>query len=525
MGNGLFLLNGTVRALDGTVAEGVACREGRVVALGRSEELRALVQAGDEVVDLSGRLVLPAFSDAHCHFAAFALSRREVDLRGVTSLAEAVRRVGAVAAQGRGWITGRGWLHDAWGGQQPTRQLLDQVVPNRPVALWRNDHHAVWVNSLALALAGITATTPDPPGGVILREANGEPSGVLLERAAELVRRRIPPPSVAELAEAIVQAAPLAHREGIAAVYCPEGLAAYQAYRLLHQQGRLPLRVGMCLATDDFEAERALLAAEGQGDAWLHWTHLKLYADGALGPRTAWMLEPYDDDQANTGVVVTPPEELGAWIRRAAAHGVGCAIHAIGDAANRAALDQLAATRAHWAPAGLRPRIEHAQCLHPADIPRFAALGVVASLQPIHALQDMPVAVRAWGKRVLTAYPLRSLLESGARLAFGSDAPVETLSVLAGLRAACLPPEEGTVASAWQAAQTVPLAAAVAAYTRGAAWAEGREHERGTLTPGALADLVVLDRDLLALPIEALREVQVVGTVIGGQWVYRNFPA
>jgi predicted amidohydrolase YtcJ len=265
----------------------------------------------------------------------------------------------------------------------------------------------------------------------------------------------------------------------------------------------------MMYETATFDEELAIRSE--WASEWLRWTHLKLYADGALGPRTAWMLVPYDDDLGNVGLVVTPPQELRRWIVRAAADGIACAVHAIGDAANRAVLDAFEETRESWR--GLRPRIEHAQCLDPADIPRFAQLGVIAAMQPIHATQDMPVAERAWGRRVRTSYPFRSLLSSGARLAFGSDAPVETLDVLAGIAAAAVPSP-----SEWAARQTISVGDAIAAYTSGAAFA--RMRPGGRIAIGEPADLVILDHDIIAEPA-AIPETRVLATIVGGEWAYR----
>lgn len=522
----LILVNGRVRTMAGGVATALACTDDRILAVGSDDDLLALRGPSCEVVDLAGRLVLPAFSDAHVHFAGFALSRTEVDLKGVASLEEAARRVAAVAARmpKDSWITGRGWLHDLWGGAQPTRAILDRVVPEQPVVLWRNDGHAIWVNSEALCRAGISRETASPPGGEILRDADGEPIGVLSELAADLVTRLLPPVSIDALARAIETATPLAHQAGLASLTCMESFEAYRAFRQLQEQGKLRLRIGMCLAVDSFDEEVELIAREGRGDRWLHWTHLKIFADGALGPRTAWMLEPYDDDPANWGICVTPPDEIERLVIRSAERSIGCAVHAIGDAANRAVLDVFEATRSHWQPRGLRPRIEHAQCTAPSDVPRFAEIGVIASMQPIHATQDMPVAEKAWGERVRWSYAFRALRDAGARLAFGSDCPVETLDVLQGLYAAVTRRRaDGSPPGGWHPKLCLPLDEAVAAYTYGAAWAEGEESRRGTIEPGKLADLVVLSDDVFACSPDQLLQTSVDGTVVGGQWMHRRF--
>lgn len=521
----LVLYNGRVRGPNGTIYSAIACGSGRILALGDDAEARSWLEPGGEAVDLEGRTVLPAFHDAHTHFAAFALERSGVDLKGVTSLAEAARRVGEAARALRpgAWITGWGWSHDLWGGEMPTRDLLDRAAPGYSVALSRNDGHGLWVSSEALRRAGITRDTPDPERGVIHRDSRGEPTGVLTERAMAPVEAVIPVPASAEIVQAIETALPIAYRAGLGAITCMEALADYRAYQTLRDEGRLGLRVGMCLAANDFDEEVELIAREGRGDAWLHWTHLKLFADGALNPRTAWMLEPYADDPTNRGISVMPPEEIRRWSERAADAGFALAVHAIGDAANRAVLDALEATRDRWKPRGLRPRIEHAQTLAPSDVPRFAALGVVASMQPIHCTQDLVVADRALGPRADRAYVFRSLADSGAILAFGSDCPVETLDVLAGLYAATARRRaNGYPEGGWFPAQRLTPDEAVGAYTCGAARAEGEERHRGSLEPGKLADLVVLSRDIFDTPPEALLDTRVDGTIVGGEWRYRE---
>jgi predicted amidohydrolase YtcJ len=520
----LVLVNGIVHTMDGRIVSGVACRGEHIAIVGSDSEVLAARGRRTEVVDLGRRLVFPAFTDAHAHFAAFALSRQEIDLKDITSLAEAVRRVAEAAARmpAGTWIIGSGWLHDLWGGTQPDRGLLDAVAPEHLVALWRNDGHAVWVNTAALRRAGIDRDTPDPPGGAILRDREGEPTGVLAERAADRIAAVIPSPSTEDIARSITEAMPLAHRAGLAGLTCMEGLDAYRAYHLLHTRGKLQLRIGICLSVNDLAKELDLIQQEGRGDEWLHWTHLKIFADGALGPRTAWMLEPYDDDPANHGVIVTPPDELRRLIEHAAEHDIGVAVHAIGDAANRAVLDALAATRATWQARRLRPRIEHAQLVARSDIPRFGELGVIASMQPIHATQDMLVAERAWGRRVATAYAFRSLRDAGARLAFGSDTPVETFDVLQGLYAATTRRRaDGNPPGGWHPEQCLTIIEAVEAYTCGAAWAEGQEASRGSVAPGKLADLVILDRDIVTGTPEDVLQARVEGTIIGGRWVYR----
>jgi predicted amidohydrolase YtcJ len=529
MGSGsasTILTGGPIVPLAGPNAEALALTGDRILAIGTRSDVLALRGPHTEVVDLGGRLVLPAFTDAHTHFAGFAVSRSRVDLKDVASLDEAGQRVAAAARQCApgAWITGRGWAHDLWGGTLPTAALLDRVAPGYPVALSRNDGHGLWVSSEALRRASITRDTPDPPGGAIMRDPAGEPTGVLTERAMDLIYDLIPPPSPDQVARAVVEALPIAHQAGLAGVTCMEGLDAYRVYRSLYERGVLGLRIGMCLEVATFDEEVALIAGEGRGDEWIHWTQLKMFADGALNPRTAWMLEPYADDPTNRGISVTPPAEIRRLVEAAANAGFGSSVHAIGDAANRAVLDVYEATRPLWQPRGLRPRIEHAQTLAPSDVPRFGELGVVASMQPIHCTQDLLVNDKALGPRARNAYPFRRLIDGGARLAFGSDVPVETLDVLQGLYAATARRRaNGYPEGGWYPEERLTMREAVTAYTIGAAWAEGEESRRGTIEPGKLADLVILSRDIFQGPPEVLLDTRVEGTIVGGAWVHRTF--
>lgn len=518
------LYNGQVRTMSGDVYSAVAWSNGHLLALG-NDDLKDLAGSGGEAIDLGGRLVLPAFTDAHLHFSGFALARSQIDLKGVTALPEAVRRVRVAAGllPVGSWVLGRGWAHDLWGGELPTRALLDEAAPGYPVVLRRNDGHGIWASTEALRRAGVNASTANPDGGEILRDARGEPTGVLTERAMDLVTAVIPEPSHDDVVRAVEAAIPVAHRAGLAGITCMESFAAYRAYRTLRDAGRLGLRVAMCLAVDDFDAEVGLIQREGRGDENLHWTHLKIFADGALNPRTAWMLAPYQDAPGKAGISVTPPEEIARWSARAAEVGFACAVHAIGDAANRAVLDAFEATRSAWQSRRLRPRVEHAQTLAPEDVPRFASLGVIASMQPIHCTQDIVVADRALGPRAKRAYVFRSLVDSGATLAFGSDCPVETLEVLPGLYAATARRRaDGFPPGGWYPDQRLTLDEAVAAYTRGAAFASGQERARGTLEPGKLADLVILSEDVFRAPPEALLAATVEGTIVSGSWAYRG---
>ena len=519
----LLLDNGTIRTLHPAlpVSDTLAVRGGRVAAYGAAA--RALRGPRSEVIDLHGGLALPGFTDAHLHLLWFGLGLEQVALTEVADFAEVRRRIRERVEQtppGE-WVTGTGWNQDLWGEVRPDRRHLDALSGAHPLLFDRKDGHSVWVNSRALELAGINPATPDPPGGRIERDAEGRPSGILAERAMELVRRHVPPPDDAARDRGLAAAMALANQAGLTAIHDMEGADARAAFERSLARGALTLRVQMLVDLAAFRAGWPADRPTNSGPPLLQTGPLKIFSDGALGSRTAAMLEPFRGDPANRGVLVTPPEELRELIAAAAGQGLACAIHAIGDRANRLVLDAFAATAAAWRPRGLRQRIEHVQLLHPDDLPRLAALGIVASMQPSHATADQEIADRFWGERSRLGYAWRSVLETGAALAFGSDCPVETLDVLPGLYAAVARRRpDGTPPGGWYPQERVSLAEALAAYTLGAAYAAGREQELGSLAPGKLADITVLDRDILALPAEALLETAVLATIVGGRVVY-----
>jgi predicted amidohydrolase YtcJ len=506
-------------------ATAIATAGNRIVATGDGS-LRALLRPGGRVIDLGGRTVVPGFTDAHLHFLSYGLSLAEIDLAEVPTLAEAQRRVQARAAATPSglWLTGRGWDQSLWaGGSFPTRQDLDTVAPGHPVFLRRKCGHAGWANSRALAAAGISAATPDPFGGAIERDpVTGEATGILKEQAMDLVGRLLAEPSDDAALDAVRAALAQAHRHGIVGVHNMEGAAALRAFQTLRDRGELTLRVVQQIPEADLDAAIQLGLRSGWGDDHLRIGAVKIFADGALGARTALMVEPYVGEPENYGIAVATREYLAAQVENAARAGIAVHIHAIGDQANRNVLDAIAATRRLGIGLHLRHRIEHAQVLHPDDLPRFAALGVIASMQPIHCTQDMRMADAHWGERSRLAYAWRSLADSGAVLAFGSDAPVESPNVLAGIHAAVTrrradgsPGPEG-----WYPEQRLSVAEALHAYTAGAAYSVHQEAVQGRIVPGMLADFVVLSDDIFAVHPMALLETEVVATVVDGAVVY-----
>ena len=522
-----LLINGHFYTMDTSTprAPALVSAGDQIVALGDAIELREQFPTA-EVLDLGGRVVLPGLTDAHIHFLGYALGLQKIDLYEVPSLQEALDRVAARAAEvpPGTWIQGHGWTQEVWPERAfPSAADLDRVAPHHPVVLAHKSWHSCWVNSQALAVAGITADTPDPKGGAIQRDADGAPTGILLEMSAmDLIEDHVPSPSANEIDVALTAAFPTAWRLGLTGVHDCDGRDALHAYQRLHQRDALGIRIHKHIRAEALDEAITVGLRSGLGDAQLRLGHVKLFADGALGSRTAWMLAPYEGRPNDRGIPIYPPEELADMVYRAAQAGLACAIHAIGDRANRVVLD--AFERVQGAPLPLPQRIEHVQLLHPDDLPRLAEMGIVASMQPIHAPQDMEIAERYWGTRAMLSYAWRALLNSGAVLAFGSDCPVETMNPFVGIHAAVTrrradgaPGPDG-----WHPEQRLTVAQAVYAYTMGAAHAAGLTHRLGSLSPGKLADLVVLDRDIFKVAPDEIAETRPLGTMIGGRWVYRD---
>jgi predicted amidohydrolase YtcJ len=506
----VILENGTIRTLDPSlpVARALAVAGDRIAG-GVGVHETAL--ASPEVVDLRGRCVLPGFNDAHVHFPTWALAQRHVRLEGARTLEEALereRRAVAGLEPGR-WLRGIGWRSGDWDPPvEPSRQVLDAVTGDVPAVLTARDYHSLWVNSAALARAGGDLAVP---GGVVELDERGEPTGVLREQAAWHFRDRFSQASDDEFLDAMRAGMRLAAARGVTAVHDKDGwLGALRLWQRLREQTPLTLRVWQSLPHERVRELRELDLRSGFGDEWLRVGYLKAFMDGTLGSQTATML-------GGGGVEITSRAELEEAIRLGAAAGLPLAVHAIGDRANRDALDAFEATRDLWRPLGLRQRIEHAQCVSPEDLPRFAALGVTASVQFSHAPSDRDLAERFWGDRLDGAYAFRSLLDSGAVLANGSDAPIEELDPLAGIRAGVRRTIDER--EPWRPEQAVTVQEALAATCVAPAWFAGDERRRGRLVPGHAADLVVLDRD----PVDDLY-AEVVATMAGGRWVHNPPP-
>jgi predicted amidohydrolase YtcJ len=540
----LLLLNGSFYTMDSerprAAAVAVDRTAGRILMVGDETEVRTLAGPLTETIDLRGRTVLPGFIDSHTHLLALARDHMEIDLSEARSEEEAVARVQARAAQTPAgqWIRGRHWDKNQWPGAAfPSRHSLDAAVPAHPVALWGYDGHSLWVNGLALRRAGIGRETPDPVGGVIGRDAAGEPNGMLFESGAtSLVEASYEAPDEeTELGMLRAALADLLAR-GITGVHNIEHAHSFRLMQRLRDRGELYPRVLFYLPRQSLPNASQLGLQAGFGDDTLRFAGIKVFADGALTSQTAAMLEPFEGQAENRGLLTTSDAEVEALATAAADGGIGVAIHAIGDRAVHAALDgiertilsrQAAAERAGRpvdgvaAGAPLRFRLEHVQLATPEDIARMARLGVVAAVQPFHAVADRDKAERYWGARHKRSYAYRTLRDAGIPLALGSDVPIDTFDPLRILHAAVTRTNDRAPdRPPWLPEQALTIAEALRAYTVGAAYAGGQEARQGTITPGKLADFVILEEDLFTLPSERIAQTPVVATIVGGEIVY-----
>jgi len=479
-----FLRARRVLSLDPSVTgDAIWWRDARVEAVGRAAELSRRVPAGTPRFDLPDTLVTPGFVDGHTHFALWALNRRRVQLAGAATREDAVRRVEA-AHPVQGWVVGQGWDANGW-AQPPHRAALDAAQAG-PVYLDSLDVHAAWVNSAALAIAGITRATADPFGGRIVRDASGEPTGLLLERAVELMLPHLPEPPPEVLDQALRDAQAEAHALGLTGIHNVEGDGALAAFERLEAANVLRLRVLFHPPVASLPTLIRGGVRSGTGSEWLRIGGVKMFLDGSLGSQTAWMLEPYEGAR-DRGMPITTGDEAAGAMRAAAAGGIASTVHAIGDAAVRRALDLMGSLPRVAIP----HRIEHFQCVHPDDLDRAAAAGLVVSMQPAHLLTDIPLVERHWGARGRGAYAFASLRRRGTPMVFGSDVPVASIDPREGLFAA-LERRDGAGAprGGWRPEEKLGFEEAALAYTVGAAHAGGTAGRAGTLAPGRDADLV-----------------------------------
>lgn len=530
-GNGgpdLVVLGGTVWTGDPAQpwAEAVSVADGVIDRVGSTASIRETVGSGTRVVDLDGRFAMPGFIDAHTHFLDGGFRLAAVNLRDAASREELARRLEAHAAgleEGE-WILGGDWDHELWGGGLPDRSWIDAVTPDHPVFVTRLDWHMALANSRALELAGVTSDTPSPAGGEVVRDEDGRLTGVFKDEAMALVYRAIPTPTESQRDSALKAAMRHAASLGVTGVTDMGSWADLETYARARQAGELTVRVYAYVPLSSVDSLARRVESEGRGDEWLRIGGLKGFVDGSLGSGTALFDQPYTDEPENTGLLVTPVDELDRQVRRADAAGLQVAIHAIGDRAIRLLLDLYESVSADGGSRDRRFRIEHAQHLAAADVQRFGQLGVIAAMQPYHAIDDGRWAERRIGsERARLTYAFRSLLQSSATVAFGSDWTVAPLDPLLGVYAAVTRATlDGARPGGWIPEERLEVEEALVAYTSAAARAGFMEDRVGSLAPGRLADLVVLSGNPFEVEPAAIRDLRVDLTIVDGREVFRR---
>jgi predicted amidohydrolase YtcJ len=529
----LVITAGTVVTLDGVRARAtaVAVRDGRILAVGDAAEMQRLIGPATRRIDLPRATVVPGLGDAHVHVESIGDALEHIDLVGAATLEEAVARVrtGAAALPAADWVRGRGWDQNDWPEKGfPTAAALDAATGGRPAFLERVDGHAAWVNSRALALAGVTASTPDPSGGRILRDAEGRPSGVLVDAAVDLVEDKIPAPDRGVRKRRIAKGLRACAEAGLTSIHdAGVDLAGVALYKELLAQGPLPVRAYvMLLGPDEFLAHPELRPEIGLGNGQLTVRSIKVVADGALGSRGALLLAPYADEPGTKGLLTVDLAKYRTMLQRALAQGFQVNTHAIGDAANRLTLDAYQEAFGSGGGAARRFRIEHAQVVAPEDVGRFRALGVIPSVQPTHCTSDMYWATDRLGpKRAEGAYLWKTFLAQGVRLPAGSDAPVERVAVVPGLYAAVTRQDaKGWPAGGWHPQERVSAEEALRMFSADVAYAAFEEADRGTIAVGKRADFTVLSQDPTAVTPSGILSTQVVMTIVGGRVVHERRP-
>ncbi|KXK21622.1 MAG: amidohydrolase family protein [Chloroflexi bacterium OLB15] len=527
-----ILHNGNIAVEPGSPLriQALAIGGGRILAAGSDAEILPLARPGTKIENLNGALVVPGMIDAHIHWKAYAESLHMVQLFGMRSKEEALTQIASYAATRPAgeWITGYGWAQDEWDVKEfPSRHDLDAVLPDHPVFLRSRSGHAVWCNTRALQIAGVTAETAVPVGSEVKLDASGQPAGILLEwDAMLLVDRHIPVPTIETLATQMIAAQDRALSLGITAIHDFDDQESLAALQVLREREELALRAVKNINKPYFDSLLHLGLRRGFGDDWLRIGALKLFADGAIGPHTAYMIEPYIGEPDNYGIVVVDKEEMLDLVTRATSAGISSTVHAIGDRAVHDVLDVYESLRrfeaANDIPRASRPhRVEHVQLIHPSDVNRLAELDLIASMQPIHATSDYEVADRVWGAaRVPYSYNPRLQLDRGVTVAFGSDAPYDRIGTMVGIHAAVTRhrADGSPGADGWTPEARITVDQAVRGFTIGAATAVGMESRQGRLLPGFLADLVVLDRDIYAISPDEIVHTNVTATMVGGQW-------
>ena len=505
-------------------AQAVASQGDRIIAVGSNDDVDALIDDQTEVISISGSMLVPGFIDTHVHFIAGGAGLASVQLRDAATPQEFTERIGAFAEtiEPGDWIMYGDWDHEMWGGELPRRDWIDDVTPDNPVWVSRLDGHMALANSRALELAGVDADTPDVAGGEIVRYEDGRPTGVLKDNAMALVGAAVPASSSSQLDQEAMAAMKHFAAHGITTVHDMAGWQSLATYRRAHERGDMLTRIYSVVPLRDWERMRDEVTENGTGDDWLRIGGLKGFMDGSLGSHTAAMLEPFTDAPDDKGFLINELDDMRAWISGADAAGLQVMVHAIGDSAIRDLLDIFLDVVDANGERDRRFRMEHAQHIHPNDIERFAVQDIIAAMQPYHAVDDGRWAEKVIGsERAKTTYAFRSLLDAGARVAFGSDWTVAPASPIEGIHAAVTRRTiDGANPAGWVPEQKVSVEQALHAYTTVAAYASFDEDNRGTLKPGMLADFVLIDRDLTAVDPVSLRDATILRTVVGGAVVY-----
>ena len=500
----------------------------RILAVGETKDVKSYIGAETMVVDLGGRRVFPGFNDAHVHFVSGGFSLLGIDLRKARNPQEfriILQEYAAKLPPGR-WITGGDWDHEAWPDKKwPTKELIDDVTAKNPVLVSRLDGHVSLANSVALKMAGIDNKTPDPFGGFVARdEKTGEPTGILKDNAANLIYRFIPSPSPAEILEAACAAQEHALSVGVTSLQdMNPNTAELRVYQQMYREGELKVRLYVFQPGHLINELGAIGIQRSFGNSWLRVGGIKLYADGSMGAGSALFYQPYEDDPTTSGLAIQPKDELIRLVTQADSLGLQIALHAIGDKANTWALDAFEQAAQRNGKRDSRHRIEHAQVVLEEDLPRFAKLGVIASVEPSHCIDDMHWAEKRIGARAKQSYLWQSFVDHHATMAFGTDWSVEPLNPMLGLYAAVTREfPEGGPQGGWYPKEKISLEEAIRYYTAGSAYAELMEHDKGTLAPDKLADFVVIEQDILHLPPKDILKARVMMTVVGGKILFQR---
>jgi predicted amidohydrolase YtcJ len=524
----LMLLNGKIYTMDPELppAEAVAIRDQKIIAVGKNTDVENLGKVNFQVINLEGKTVIPGLIDGHTHFLSYAYRLRKANLEGISSL-EAIRSVlddFCKKLKPGEWVVGDGWDKNLLKEESVfTKEKLDEICPQNPVALQSKDHHLLWVNSTALQLAGVGKYTNDPPGGRIEKDPEtNELTGILKENAVGLVWDKVPSLSASVCRELFGKALKIANSYGLTGIHDFEDQDAFHLFQEFWLDKSLTLRACCWIPDGDLDSAISLGLGSSFGNEYLRIGGVKLYCDGTLGSQTALMFEPYEGSSDNFGIEVTSLEELKEIVQKASHAGISVSIHAIGDKGVHNALNAIEYSLSNAEGKNrLRHRVEHIQLLHPEDVERFRKLDIIASVQPVHAPSDRQVAEKYWGSRCNRAYPYKTILSTGARIAFGSDAPIESLNPLKGIYAAVRRKKVGEKES-WNSVESLSVAEAVHAFTLGASFASCEEKIKGSIQAGKLGDVVILSQDIFDIDPELIPDTKVEYTILGGKIVYQR---